>query len=248
MDKRLIILIAVFCSVSVAFFVYRKMYYKHDGIRYTIRPKDGTIALSDSIVFQDQTDAATRWKWDFGDGEYSAARSGSHTYAAPGVYVVKHIVYGSFGRLRNEKLDTFVVRGQLPVAASSLPRIDGPGDAEVNKPVSFRSDLNAAAYEWRVEGDPKYSGKVEKTSIVDYTFASAGVRTIILKTTNPDNETRKTVTVLGAAAPVVATPAPQPKPVQQPMTMPKPKPVQNRPKPGGNLPDLDNGVEYEKNR
>lgn len=245
MDKRLIILISAFCAIALGFFVYRKMYYKHDGIRYTIRPR-GVISAGDSIVFQDQTDAASRWKWDFGDGEYSAANSGTHTYMAPGMYVVRHIVYGSFGVLKNEKPDTVLVRngGAMPVAAAT-PSIVGPSDMQVGASAKFQSDMAAASYEWHVEGDPRMSGKTEKTADATYSFASAGVRTIVLKTTNPTHEARKSVTVLAAAAPV-ATPVPQPKPAQA-MPMPKPKPAPVKKPHGNGLPDLDNGVEYEKN-
>ena len=46
--KRLIILIAAFCTVSLGFFLYRKVYYKHEGIRYEIRPRD-VIKAGDSF-------------------------------------------------------------------------------------------------------------------------------------------------------------------------------------------------------
>ncbi len=248
MDKRLIILIAVFCAASLGFFLYRKMYYKHEGIRYTIKPRGG-ITVSDSISYQDLTEDANRWKWDFGDGEYSALASGSHTYAAPGMYIVKHTVYGSFGVLKNEKTDTVLVESsQAPVAASAAPSILGPDEMQVGKPAKFESDMAAAGYEWHVEGDAHMAGRTDKGGNVTYAFGSAGVRTIVLKTTNPDHEARKSIAVLAAAAPVAA-PAPQPRPAQ-PMTMPKPKPAQPaKSKPHGNngLPDLDNGVEYQRN-
>jgi PKD repeat protein len=243
MDKRLIILISAFCAVALGFFVYRKMYYKHDGIRYTIKPR-GLISAGDSIVFQDQTDAASRWKWDFGDGEYSAANAGTHTYMAPGMYVVKHTVYGSFGVLKNERADTIVVRSGNTMPVAALPSIMGPADMQVGKPSTFESDMAAATYEWHVEGDPQMAGKTQKNATATFAFSSAGVKTIVLKTTSPNNESRKSVTV---AALAVATPAPQPRPAQT-MPMPKPKPVQAPVKKphGSGLPDLDNGVEYNK--
>ena len=245
MDKRIIILIAVFCTASLGFFMYRKMYYKHEGIRYTIKPR-GVISVADSIVFQDQTDDANRWKWDFGDGEYSAQPSGTHTYMAPGKYNVKLTVYGAFGVIKDTKTDINVVTGNMmPVAASSVPGIVGPSDLQVGTSAKFESDMAAATYEWHVEGDPRMAGKTEKGDAVNYAFASAGVRTIVLKTTKPDHETRKSVTVMAAAAPAVG-PRPMPMPVQTKPAMPKPRPAQ-RPN-GGNLPDLDNGVEYNKER
>jgi PKD repeat protein len=102
MDKRLLILIGVSLLSSAGFFTYRKLLYKPDGISYSIKPRD-VINAGDSIAYSDQTPGASRWKWDFGDGEFSADQSGHHTYLASGRFPVKLTVYGPFGVLKDEK-------------------------------------------------------------------------------------------------------------------------------------------------
>ena len=244
MDKRLIILIAAFCTVSLGFFLYRKIYYKHEGIRYTIRPRE-VIKAGDSVVFQDETDGANRWKWDFGDGEYSAKAAGTHSYMAPGKYNIKLTVYGPFGVIKDTKNMVNVVAGNIiPVASSTITTILGPTEIEVGKPATFESDLGAQAYEWKVEGDPRMNGRTDKGDDVTYAFATAGVRTIVLKTTKPDNEARKRVTVVAAAVAAPTRPAPMQMPAQPRPATPRPKPA-TRPS-GSGLPDLDNGVEYNR--
>jgi PKD repeat protein len=102
MDKRLLILIAASILSSAGFFTYRKLVYKPDGISYSIKPRD-VINPGDSIAYNDQTPGASRWKWDFGDGEFSADQSGHHTYLSSGQFPVKLTVYGPFGMLKDEK-------------------------------------------------------------------------------------------------------------------------------------------------
>src|SRR4051812_5066788 len=103
MDKRIIFLIIIFWVCSLGFFLYRKLYYKPEGISYNIRPREGMIRTGDSILFQDQTKGANRWKWDFGDGEFSGEQSGQHLYLVPGQFKVRLTVYGSFGSMQDEK-------------------------------------------------------------------------------------------------------------------------------------------------
>jgi PKD repeat protein len=117
MDKRLLILIAVSILSSAGFFTYRKLVYKPDGISYSIKPR-AVINPGDSIAYNDQTPGASRWKWDFGDGEFSADQSGHHTYLSAGKFPVKLTVYGPFGVLKDESNEVTVAARDL----ISVPR------------------------------------------------------------------------------------------------------------------------------
>lgn len=252
MDKKLLFLIALAILGSGGFFAYRKMYYKPEGISYEIKPRLA-IQSGDSIEFSDKTPGASRWKWDFGDGEYSADQSGFHTYLSGGDFFVTHTVYGSFGI--QQKRDTVHVIARNIISTPAGPSIIGPESVKVGVPAKWESSTTAGTYEWKVEGDAVLSGNVQKGNNATYAFKSAGQRTLVLSTHNPDAVTRRTVMVMAADQPKAAAPAPVhttaaiPMPPQQHAAAPaKPKPAQhNTPAhKGNNLEDLGDGVEIKK--
>ncbi len=247
MDKRIIILIVVFVAFAAGFFVYRKMYYKHDGIRYEVRPR-GIIKVADSIAYQDLTPGATRWKWDFGDGEYSSDQFGSHAYLEPGQFNVRLTVYGPFGVLQDSRAVVNVIPGEL-IADASEPQIVGPQDPKAGQQARYASSINAASYEWTVEGDPALAARRQSGSSAEYSFGRPGRRTLVLTMHNPDHVVRKDISVVADAAPQpAAVQQPRPAPVTRPAPMRQPpsQPKQSPPKKGNGLPDLGEGVEYEK--
>lgn len=112
MDKRLLILIGLSLLSSASFFTYRKLVYKPEAINSTIKPLKA-IPAGDSIAYSDQTPGASRWKWNFGDGEFSADQSGHHTYLAAGSYPVNLTVYGPFGVLKSKEQIVTVTRPDI---------------------------------------------------------------------------------------------------------------------------------------
>jgi PKD repeat protein len=46
------------------------------------------FATGQDIIFTNQSTGATKWNWDFGDGETSSVESPSHSYSAIGEYLV----------------------------------------------------------------------------------------------------------------------------------------------------------------
>ena len=241
MDKRIIILIAVFFVGSLSFFLYRKLYYRPEGIRYTIRP-NGVIHASDSILYQDKTPGANRWKWDFGDGEFSSEQSGQHLYLSPGQFTVSLSVYGPFGVQHDDKTVVSVLPSNIVVAATE-PSISGPSDAQAGQAIQLSATAPAASYEWKVEGDPAMANKYQKGMSANYTFIHPGSKTIVLTMHNPDRVLRKSVTI--------AAIAPQPKPI---VAAQPPRPVAAKPhqpshpahSKGNGLPEIGDGVEYKK--
>ena len=47
-----------------------------------------TSINQNTVTFTDQSQGATTWAWDFGDGGTSTQQNPTHTYAAAGVYTV----------------------------------------------------------------------------------------------------------------------------------------------------------------
>ncbi|GEM_PF-1790686 len=78
---------------------------------------DATVTFEDRSTDPDGTVVA--WEWDFGDGSTSAEREPTHTYAAPGTYVVTLTVTDDAGERGTTTLEQTVV---------------GPLQAEVTAP------------------------------------------------------------------------------------------------------------------
>ena len=55
----------------------------------TVSPVNFSTSINqNTVTFTDQTQGATSWNWDFGDGNTSTQQNPVHTYAATGVYTV----------------------------------------------------------------------------------------------------------------------------------------------------------------
>ena len=165
MDKRIIILICLALILSSSFVVYRKIYYKAPPIQYTINPK-AIIKTNDSISYENQTADANRWKWDFGDGEFSALQSGSHIYMHPGHYMVKVAAYGNFGMIIDSSRVVDVMPSDDYAARHAVipegPSIAGPASLQTGNSANYETAAAAASYEWTVEGDATLSGRTPK--------------------------------------------------------------------------------------
>jgi hypothetical protein len=250
MDKKLLFLIALAILGSGGFFAYRKMYYQPKGISYEIKPRQA-IGAGDSISYSDNTPGATRWKWDFGDGEYSADQSGHHTYLSGGKFDITLTAYGPFGV--QKRTETVTVLNRDIVSEPAGPSIIGPESVKMGVPAKWETSASAGSLEWKVEGDAVLAGNVQKGNAATYAFKSAGQRTIVLTTHKPDAVTRRSVMVLAAEQPQ-ARPAPPtasiPMPPQQHAAAPaKPKPAHHDApahKGGNGLEDLGDGVEIKK--
>lgn len=229
---------------SSAFLAYRKLIYTPDGIRYTIKPRS-VIKAGDSISFDDQTRGASRWKWDFGDGEFSINQSGHHIYLNPGRYVISLTTYGPFGMMKQH--DSVNVIASDILATATAPAIIGPGNATVGVPASWQSAASATSYQWKVEGEPALANTAQTGSSANYTFRTPGIHTIILRTQKPDATIRQDVTVVAA----VAAPAPQPATIAMPpqhrAAVARPHPAHHEQQQKGNkLEDLGGPVEIKK--
>ncbi len=128
MDKRILILIACFWSISIAVFCYKKVYSagKLPSPQYIVSIENNTAHTGESILFKDNTEEATGWKWDFGDGEYSLEKNPTHIYLDPGTYPVRLTVYGSFGYVTNENKSINVLSAGPAPPATPQPAVVPP--------------------------------------------------------------------------------------------------------------------------
>ncbi|MCK5124902.1 MAG: PKD domain-containing protein [candidate division Zixibacteria bacterium] len=80
---------------------------------FTSSTQGGCIPMT--VQFQDRSDDAATWDWDFGDGQTSTDRNPSHDYNAPGTYTVTLTVHNECGKDEAVKEDIIIV-GQEPTA------------------------------------------------------------------------------------------------------------------------------------
>lgn len=196
-------------ALSAGFLTYRKFFYHHDGIHYEIRPRDG-IKAHDSITYKDNTFGATRWIWDFGDGEYSNEKSGRHPYMEPGRYIVKYKAYGPFGILKSTPI---IINVYADVATTSnLATINGPSKIAVNEMGKWASPVKAAQYTWHIAGQASNVGH-ENGFYIIASFRNPGIQSLTLTTKEPDGMYSKDIEV------TVAKEAAKPK--REPFVRPK---------------------------
>ena len=58
-----------------------------------------------AMEFQNQSEKANRYEWDFGDGNTSTEESPNHTYAVPGTYAVKLQAFNEKDKVKEQLID-----------------------------------------------------------------------------------------------------------------------------------------------
>ncbi len=139
-----------------------------------------------TVQFKDQSENATEWNWDFGDGAASYQQNPTHTYSATGNYTVTLTAINEDG----QNITTGNVRVknlQKPIAAFSANVTSGKAplkvfftDNSIGEPTSFI---------WNF-GDGTNSRHAMNAT---HTYTKAGIYTVTLTVANPagSNTVRK---------------------------------------------------------
>ncbi len=115
MDKRILIIIALFNAAALSVFFYKRA-YANSAPAIHLNIDKNVINAGDSITFTDNTEGAVRWKWEFGDSEPSYKQSGKHTYFELGKHKIILTVYGSsFGP---------IVDSSKEIVVRAMPKAD----------------------------------------------------------------------------------------------------------------------------
>lgn len=171
-------------------------------INITVKPRASFIANARNgcrtleVQFQNDSDEADSYLWDFGDGTFSGSRHPVHRFNyLKSPYTVKLIAYGRYGCA-----DTAVLVNYITVSAPPESNFDVLPDTLIKIPdytFSFRNTSKGSPvrYQWSF-GDGKYSAEENPS----HTYADTGAYKVRLISTNREGCTdtlTKTIYILG---------------------------------------------------
>lgn len=130
------------------------------------------------VTFTNNSQFATSYYWDFGDGKSSTQENPTHTYAQSGVFTVTLIAYNNSGT------DTMTLVNQVDVDASPVASFnsnpDPPTDLVAPADIFFNNiSLNAMSYHWDF-GD----GNTSVATNALHTYHEEGIYTVTLIASN----------------------------------------------------------------
>lgn len=133
-------------AALVALWLQKKVIHSSDDIVGAVNPS--TIAVGDTLRFEDMTPFAKTRKWNFGDGSTSDKSKGIHFYARPGYYQITLIIDNKYSK----SFPVMVSARSLPKPADSTKvqtLIDGPSQAVQYIKVQFRAISDAKQFTWK---------------------------------------------------------------------------------------------------
>jgi len=178
---------------------YRKFVYIFLGLFMISCPKPEPIAsftasktsalVAEVITFTNQSDNASTYAWDFGDGTASTSDNPTHAFSSDGAFNVELTATGEGGS--NTASQTITVAYPDPVAAFTMDK----SSADVNEIITFtNTSENATSYSWSF-GDGATSTEVSLT----HSYSEDGTFTVQLTATGPGgatNSASETVTII----------------------------------------------------
>jgi YVTN family beta-propeller protein len=128
-----------------------------------------------SVQFNDLSENANDWNWDFGDGVNSTDQNPTHTFSVAGNYTIN--LTTSNGNGTSSKLGTITVSNDAPVAAFSASQTTG--NAPLNVSFTDQSTGSPTSWEW-LFGDGTNATQQNPVHI----YSEAGKYTVSLKVNN----------------------------------------------------------------
>ncbi len=133
-------------AALVALWMQKKVIQSSDDIVGNVNPS--TIAVGDTLRFEDMTPSAKTRKWNFGDGSTSDKSKGIHFYSRPGYYQITLIIDNKYSK----SFPVMVSARSLPKTNDSIKIktiIEGPSEAVQYIKVQFRAVSDADQFTWR---------------------------------------------------------------------------------------------------
>jgi len=165
----IIILAAVFC-IAAAFFI-RFFFVKREPRAFVSSLE---VFQNEPLTYSDSTKNATRWFWEFGNGDMSTSKSGEYTYTQTGMYQLRVTIDNSIQ-------DEFIINVKEPIRLErdSLIQISAPDFAIQNEYITFRGTGLSKEWRWSF-GETGIIDSRNKVAI--YAFTEPGIYTVELTT------------------------------------------------------------------
>lgn len=144
-----------------------------------------SVCVYSTATFPNTSSPFSTCLWNYGDGGTSSGATGSHSWSAPGTYIVTLTTY-------NHPCTTSVTR---PIVVMPGPTVDfainpiDPCPAPVSVTYTGSSSAAGTTYNW-VFGPPTGAAIGNP---VTYTYPTNGIKTVTMIATNPANGCRDTV-------------------------------------------------------
>lgn len=136
-----------------------------------------TLFCARSVIdFKDSSINASKWSWNFGDGNTSSLQNPSNSYQNAGQYTVSLIVEDSFGCTSNFTLANPITVNSLPTSNFSV------SDSSFCPPASvsfYNHSQNAVTYMWNFG-----NGDTSSLQGPSHLYLSPGTDTVLLIATN----------------------------------------------------------------
>jgi PGF-pre-PGF domain-containing protein len=155
---------------------------------FDVNPSSGNAPLS--VQFTDNSEKATEWNWNFGDGTNSSEQNPMHNYSAAGNFTVNLTVSNSNGTASKSQQITVRDPKDLPVANFSTNVTSGYAPLAVQF-----TDLseNSIGRSWDFNND--WQGDSDNTAPV-YVFTEPGSYNVNLVAINENGTATKTTTII----------------------------------------------------
>lgn len=133
-------------AALVALWLQKKVIHSADDIVGVVYPS--SVAVGDTVVFEDKTQFAKTKRWNFGDGTTSDKSSGIHFYNKPGYYSVTLIIDNKYSK----SFPVMVSARALPKQKDTLKVkaiIEANSQAMQFENVQFRAISDATQFTWK---------------------------------------------------------------------------------------------------
>ena len=141
-----------------------------------------------TVDFTNESDNATSYSWDFGDGNSSTEEDPSHTYSEDGTYEVVLTATNDCGSTTTTQTVTILTP---PVAGIGADETEGCAPFTVN--FTNESSENATTFEWTFEGGDPASSTDENPTV---TWNTAGTYEVTLVASNGAGASTTTLTII----------------------------------------------------
>lgn len=175
-DRNILIIIAFVLLIALVVVIFKVVTGRKACPEVKFKASQEQTVVDEAIIFEDQTEGASQWDWDFGDStSHDHTPNPTHRYKAAGDYTVMLTV----NETCQESIH-IVVKSLVVDIDTALPmgKINGPAAIEVGREATF-SDASSEATSW--EWSFAESGRVDATTqTAKYTFRSPGPHKVSL--------------------------------------------------------------------